>query len=100
MAQPVVFSAQPSIHQPSRMESEGNAVECGLHAGGAGGLVGAAWGVDPDVDALGEECAELPVIVFEVIDLEGRGVELEAAEAKTSRMRPLPATSAGWALPA
>ena len=49
----------------------GDAVEGGLHAGGAGGFVGAAGGVDPDVDALGEESAELPVVVFDVVDLEG-----------------------------
>ena len=49
----------------------GDAVERGLHAGGAGGFVGAAGRVDPDVDALGEERAEFPVVVLDVVDLEG-----------------------------
>ena len=35
----------------------GDTVECGLHAGGAGGLIGAAGSVDPDVDALSEQRA-------------------------------------------
>src|SRR5258705_482249 len=56
----------PAIEEGER----GDAVEGGLHAGGAGGLVGAARGVDPDVDALGQESAEFPVVVFDVVDLE------------------------------
>ncbi len=54
----------------------GDAVERGLHAGGSGGLVGAARRVDPDVDSLGEQRAQLPVVVFDVVDLERGGVEL------------------------
>ena len=62
----------PAIEDTERRD----AVEGGLHAGGAGGFIGAARGVDPDVDALGEFGAESPVVVFEVDDLERAGVEL------------------------
>ena len=62
----------PAVEDGERRD----AVERGLHAGGAGGFVRAAGGVDPDVDALGEEGAQLPVVVFEVVDLEGAGVEV------------------------
>ena len=64
-----VFGA--ALDPPAVEDGErGDAVERGLHAGGAGGLVGTAGRVDPDVDALGEERAELPVVVFDVVDLE------------------------------
>src|ERR1700680_3045284 len=65
------------FHPPSVKDGERrDAVEGGLHAGGSGGFVGAAGGVDPDVDSLGEERAELPVVVFEVDDLDGGAVEV------------------------
>ena len=76
MAQPVTSFAQPSIHQPSSMLRLGDAVEGGLHAGGAGGLIGAARRVDPDVDALGQQRAQFPVVVFEVEDADAAGLEL------------------------
>ena len=46
----------------------GHAVQRGLHAAGAGGLVGAPGRVDPDIDARGEQRAEIPVVVLEIDD--------------------------------
>ena len=58
----------PAIQNTER----GDAVERGLHAAGAGSLVGAERGVHPDIDTLRELLAELPVVVFEVEDAERR----------------------------
>jgi hypothetical protein len=69
-----VFGA--AFDPPAVEDAEaGHAVERGLHAGGAGGFIGAARRVDPDVDALGELRAELPVVVLEVEDAELAGLE-------------------------
>ena len=65
----------PSVEDGERRD----AVERGLHAGGAGGFVGAARGVDPDIDTLGEKCAEFPIVVLDVVDLEAEELSLAAA---------------------
>ena len=62
----------PAVQRGKR----GHAVERGLHAGGTGGLVGPQRRVDPDVDALGELRSEVPVVVLEIDNLQGRGVEV------------------------
>ncbi len=70
-----VFGA--AFDPPAVEDAEaGNAVERGLHAAGAGGFVGAQRGVEPDVDAVGELLAEVPVVVLEVEDAELAGLEL------------------------
>ena len=64
----------------------GHAVQRGLHAAGAGGFVGTARSVDPDIHARGEERAQLPGVVLEIDDLQqvagelGRLVEYLADE--------------------
>ncbi len=62
----------PAVEHAER----GHAVERRLHAAGAGGFIRAQRRVEPDIDAVGELLAEVPVVVLEVEDTELAGLEL------------------------